>query len=569
MIRNIPAKWDLETDVIAVGSGGGGLAAAITAHDYGAGTVVLERSEQVGGVTAYSMGEVWIPGNHLAAALGINDPVDSGYRYIKRLSLGYADDSAILNQAIHAPVALKYFADNIGLKMTVIRNCPDYYYPFSEDSVAEGRLLEVEPFAAQTLGDWQSQTRVSPHVPYGMTHTDIFHCGGTANMLKWDYNVMAERLAKDERCLGPGLAAYFVKGVLDRHIPIHTNVNVRELIGDGARVVGVRGTRDGADFFVKANRGVVIAVSSYERNAALTKTLGHQIDPVSMVMSTIDGAHLRLAGPVGGRVVRVPDGTILGIHTPGEEQEGGLPLWRGALPFMGLPHTIVVNRGGKRFGDEAFYRSMSMALDIIDGATQTHPNFPCWTIFDSQARAKYPFGGVMPGQELPEGMGVKAESIGELARKIGVDVTGLEATVARFNGYSDRGEDPEFGRGTRPWSVVMCGDPRQTPNPNLGALLKPPFYAIAMRRMAGGGIASTGILADHDCRVLGWDDKPIEGLYVAGNSMARTDNGALMQSGVTNARGMTHGYLAGRHAAGKPSDLLRDRPERHVLEASA
>jgi 3-oxosteroid 1-dehydrogenase len=569
MIRNLPTKWDLETDVIAVGSGGGGLAAAITAHDHGASTLVLERSEQLGGVTAYSMGEVWIPGNHLAVALGIKDPAESGFRYIKRLSVGYADESAILNQALHAPVALKYFADNIGLRMTVIRDCPDYYYPFSEDSVPEGRLLEVEPFAAEALGEWQSRTRVSPHVPYGMTHADIFHNGGTANMLKWDYSVMSERLGKDERCLGPGLAAYFVKGVLDRRIPIHTGVDVQELIGDGARVVGVRAIKDGADFFVKANRGVVLAVSSYERNASFAKTLGPQIDPVSMVMPTVDGAHLRLAGPIGGRVARVPDGTILGIHTPGEEQEGDLPLWRGALPFMGLPHTVVVNRAGKRFGDEAFYRSMSMALDIIDGATQTHPNFPCWTIFDSQARAKYPFGGVMPGQELPEGMSVQAESIGELARKIGVDVKGLEGTITRFNGYSEQGEDPEFGRGTRPWSVVMCGDPLQKPNPNLGGLLKPPFYAVAMQRMAGGGIASSGLLADHHCRVLGWDDKPIEGLYVAGNSMARTDNGAIMQSGVTNARGMTHGYLAGRHAAGNPSDLMHKKNHREAFEATA
>ena len=108
----------------------------------------------------------------------------------------------------------------------------------------------------------------------------------------------------------------------------------------------------------------------------------------------------------------------------------------------------------------------------------------------------------------------------------------------------------------------MCGDPFQKPNPNLGPLLKAPFFAVELHRMAGGGIASTGVLADHHCRAIGWDDEPIAGLYVAGNSMARTDNGAIMQSGVTNARGMTHGYLAGRHAAGKPSELLRKHGDR-------
>jgi len=367
------------------------------------------------------------------------------------------------------------------------------------------------------------QTRVSPHVPYALTHEDIFRGGGLANMLKWDYGVMSERLEKDQRCAGPGLAAYFVKGVLDRSIPMHTGVHVEELVVEGARVVGLRATKDGRDYFVKANKGIVIAVSSYERKADYAKTLGHQLNPVSMVMTSIDGAHLRLAGQVGARIARVPDATMLGFHIPGEEQEEGAPLWRGALPFLGLPHTIVVNRAGKRFSNEAFYRSVYFALEIIDGGTQTHPNFPCWAVFDSQARAKYPFGSVMPGQEIPEGLGVKAQSVAELAGKIGVDAKGLAATIATFNGFCDHGEDPEFKRGTYPWGATMSGDPSQKPNANLGPLLKAPFHAVELHRMAGGGIAAAGVLADHHCRALGWDDKPIEGLYVAGNSMARME----------------------------------------------
>jgi 3-oxosteroid 1-dehydrogenase len=560
MIRHQSATWDLaatEVDLVSIGSGGGGLSAAITAQDHGASALVLERSDQVGGVTAYSMGEVWIPGNHHAAAMGIQDSPERGYRYVKSLSLGYGDDLAILNQAVHAPVALKYFEDRIGLKMCLIRNLPDYYYPLNPDGLAEGRYLEVLPFPAQSLDEWQSRTRVSPHVPYGLTHEDIFHGGGMANMMNWDFNIMAERLACDERCAGPGLAAAFVKGALDRHIPMHTGVHVEELMVDGNRVVGVRGVKNGKDFYVKARRGVVIAVSSYERNPGYARTLGHQLNPVSMVMPSVDGAHLRLAGPVGARIARVPDVTMLGFHVPGEEQEEGVPLWRGALPFLGLPHTIVINRAGKRFSNEAFYRSVYFALDAIDGSSQTHPNFPCWAVFDRQAREKYPFGSLMPGQEIPEGLGVKAESITELASRIGVDVQGLSGTVSTFNGYCESGVDLEFKRGTHPWGAMMCGDPRQTPNANLGPLTKPPFYAVPLQRMAGGGIASTGLLVDEHCRALGWDDKPIEGLYVAGNSVARTDNGALMQSGITNARGMTHGYLAGRHAAGSPSGLLR------------
>ena len=148
----LPEQWDMEADVVAIGSGGGGLCAAITAHDHGVSALVLERSDQVGGVTAYSMGEVWIPGNHLAREQGIEDSIDSGFRYVKNLSMGFGDDTAMLNQAIHAPVALKYFEDTIGLKMCVVRRLPDYYYPHVEDATAEGRCLEALPFPAETLG---------------------------------------------------------------------------------------------------------------------------------------------------------------------------------------------------------------------------------------------------------------------------------------------------------------------------------------------------------------------------------------------------------------------------------
>jgi 3-oxosteroid 1-dehydrogenase len=564
MVSKVPATWDLEFDLVAIGSGGGGLAAAITAKKLGLSSVVLERSDEVGGVTAYSMGEVWIPGNHLEQELGIEDSPESGLRYVKSLAMGYADDRAILNQAVHGPVALKFFEDAIGLRMQVIRDFPDYYYPHSNDSVAEGRYLEVEPFPAETLGEWQHKTRLTPHLPAGFTHYDIFHGGGLANILSWDYELLAERIGKDERCLGPGLAAYFVKGALDLNIPLHTGTSAEELIHDGARVVGVRATHDGKDVFIKANRGVVVAVSGYERDHDLAKTLSNVLEPVSMVMGTVDGAHFRLAGPLGARIARVPDPANLGIQMPGEEHDNGAPLFRGSLPFLGLPHTIVVNRAGKRFANESFYRSVYYAVEAIDGATQTHPNFPCWAVLDSQGRSKYPFGTAMPGGDLPEPLAVKADTLSELAAKIGVDPVGLEQTVERFNGYAEAGTDPEFNRGTHPWGAAMTGDPNHKPNANLGTLREGPFYAVELKRMGGGGITGTGLLADNQCRVIGWDNAPIEGLYVAGNSMARLDTGAMMQSGISNARGMTHGYLAAHHAAGQPSDLL-DRARRLEL----
>ena len=556
IIRNLPDQWDMVADVVSVGSGAGGLAAAISAHDHGASAMILERTEQVGGVTAYSLGEVWVPGNHLAAELGIEDLPESGFRYVQNLGMGYANDVAIINQAVHGPAMLEFFEQAIGLKMKVIRNCPDYYFGFSNDSVAEGRLLECEPFPAATLGEWQERTRVSPHVMYGFDHEDMYKNGGSANILKWDFTKMAERLEKDERCLGSGLVCYFVKGAIDRGIPMHTGIDVKELIGDGERVVGVRALRDGEELFIKANRGVVVAVSSYERTPAFTKTLGQQLEVQSVIMPEVDGAHLRLAGKFGARVARVPDVTMLGFRVPGEELQEGVPLWRNIMAFAGLPHSIVVNAQGKRFADEGFYRSLYFAVDQIDGATQKHPNFPAWLVLDNQARQKYPLASILPGQPIPEETGVTADTIEELAAKSGISAEGLATTIANFNAYCQANDDPEFGRGKSLWGAYMTGDRFHKPSPTLGPILEGPFYAVELSRLASSGIASAGIVVDEHCRAVSWEGGPIEGLYLAGNSVARLDNGAVMQSGMSNARGMTHGYLAGRHAAGKPSKLL-------------
>lgn len=548
MIRNLPEKWDVEIDLVAIGSGIGGLSAAITAHDLGARTMVLERSGQVGGVTALSQGQVWVPGNHHARDLGIEDSPESGFRYLQRLSMGYGEDEAIENFTSHAHEALKYFEDRAGLKMVAIRGCPDYYYGLTNDSVSEGRLLEVVPFPGPSLGEWQGKTRLSPQVPYGLTTQDIADAGGLAAMMKWDFELLGRRITEDERCAGSGLAAYFVKAALDRGIPLETGVSAEGLIADGERIVGVRARKDGQDLYIKAAKGVVIAVSSYERDRKLEKTLGNQLDPESMLFSAIDGSNIRLAAPFGAKIARVPEISMAGFSVPGEETDEGLPVWRSAMPIIGLPHHIVVNSKGKRFGNEGFYRSFYYQTDVIDGATQTHPNFPCWIVIDSQAREKYAFVSIMPGQDWPENFGVVADTIEDLAAKTGIDPQGLAETVARFNANAEKGVDPDFGRGEQPWGAWMTGDKEHKPNPNLGPIVKPPFYAVKMSRMGATGIPAAGLKIDGNANVVGWDERPLPGLYAAGNSAARMETGAVMQSGVSNARGMTYGWLAARHA---------------------
>lgn len=542
--------WDHEADLVSVGAGIGGLAAAISATEHAASAMVIESSSQVGGVTAYSFGQVWIAGNHYAAEFGIDDSAESGYRYIKRLGMGYEEDLLNRNHAEHAPEVLKFFEDRIGLRCRLVPDYADYYYPDFADGLPQGRFLEVLPFSAATLGDWQERTRTSPFVPYGLTHEDIFGSGGIANLLNWDFSIMAGRLERDERCLGPGLAAYFVKGALDRNIPLLTDTRVEEILTGPEGVIGVVARHNGDRIKIRARQGVVLATSGIDGNAEYERTLGNRLDVNSMVMSSVNGAHIRLAGRLGARVASVPDVSMFGYTLPGEEQEDR-PLWRNAMTDVGLPHVVVVNGQGRRFGDESFYRSLAFAIDYIDGGSQAHPNFPCWAVLDSQAREKYPFGSLMPGQEFPQDFALKADTLEELAAAMGLDGAALSDEIAIYNGYCRSGVDPQFHRGEKPWSKYICGDPNQRPNANMGEVVKAPFFAVRLSRISGGGVAAAGLAYDVHSRVLDYDDQPIKGLYVAGNAAARLDAGAGVQSGLSNARGMTQGFLAGRHAAAR------------------
>ncbi|MBN9492785.1 FAD-binding protein, partial [bacterium] len=390
------AGWDVEVDFVSIGSGIGGLAGAITAYDQGMSTVVLEKAALVGGVTAYSYGEVWVAANHLQEAAGIEDSQESGLRYCEWLSMGFGDEEQIRNYIVHSPIALKYFEERAGLRWHICKDFADYYWPQHEDTLEQGRFIEVEPFPAASLGEWQEKSRMSPHAPPGVTHDDMFEQGGAANILNWDFEAMGERMEKDERTLGPGLAAYFVKAALDRQIPLYTETPAVALVTEGDRVIGVKAQRDGKDFFVRADKGVLIAAGSYDGSSRFDHLYDHRGSRmVSAVPPSVTGDNLILGGSVGAMVGQVPTPHWLGFHIPGEEHDG-VPLWRMSIIETGLPHGILVNQSGRRFGDESFYRTIGHNSTIIEGGDQTLPNVPCWFVFDSQYHEKYPLGSLLP-----------------------------------------------------------------------------------------------------------------------------------------------------------------------------
>ena len=543
--------WDLEVDLMAVGSGLGAISAAIAAHDRGLRVAVLEKAPRLGGVSGFGGGEVFVPNNRPMRELGIEDSDEAGRRYFEFLSAGFADARLQAALLAHMKPAIEYMGKEAGVRWIAVEGLPDYYYPDAPGSHAGGRYLSVDLFDGKTLGEWQARTYpMTPHVPPGALHREMYAWGGLACVTTWDYELIGKRLADDQRSFGPGLMGWFVKAAMvDRAIPAFVDTPVRALVGEAGGVVGVVAEREGRAFRVRARRGVVLGVGGYDHNRELARQFEAMPDWNSACPPYLHGDHLVMAGELGAALAAVPPidlAMFYGYRIPGEESDGQ-PLYRSSWE-CGCPHALWVNRAGERFCDESFYKDYQPRLRLWDGQRQTMPNLPPFLVFDQSYRDRYPLGSFMPGQPLPPELAVQADTPRALAQQLGIDGDGLERTLARFTEFARKGEDPDFHKGSRPWSVRLTGD-QSYKNPCLGPVEKPPFYGVRLVPVSVG-INSHGLKTNESAQVMHVRGRPIGGLYAVGNSAALLDMGGGYQSGTSNMRAITWGWLAGRHAAG-------------------
>jgi 3-oxosteroid 1-dehydrogenase len=228
------------------------------------------------------------------------------------------------------------------------------------------------------------------------------------------------------------------------------------------------------------------------------------------------------------------------------------------------PHSVCVNRLGFRFVNESCsYDRFGIAM--IEDHRKTGANVPCWMIFDATYRAKYTCGGIMPASFMPDrkippdwwdNYVYRADTIGELAAKIGIDGTRLCGVIAEMNGYAATGVDLEFGRGRDTYDRYF-GDSRVSPNPCMGPIDKPPYYAV---RIDLGDLGTKGgVKADEHARVLDRQGHPIPGLYAAGNSSGSAFGNCYPGAGGTLGPALTFAYIAANDIATRAAAAPRRR----------
>ena len=239
-------SWDVEADVVVIGSGAAGLTAALAAHDGGAKVVVLEKAPTVGGASAVSGGVVWVPNNHHMTEVGISDSRDDAVGYVKRLSDGRSDPALIETFLDTAPQMLRFVEGATSLAFTPIKRYPDYH-PELPGGRPGGRSLDPGLFDSNELGPWKKKLRRSPI--FGMTAmsvTEATDWGVFSKPLKLPFKLLGERLSKGYVCYGGALVGRLLKALLDRGVAPMLETAARELLVEEGRVAGVRVHAGGA-----------------------------------------------------------------------------------------------------------------------------------------------------------------------------------------------------------------------------------------------------------------------------------------------------------------------------------
>lgn len=533
-------------DVVVLGTGAAGLAAAARAAAEGARVGLFEKAEKVGGTTAWSGGTVWIPLNRKSLEAGIVDDRETVLGYLDSLSHGMLIDDLIESYVDNGPVMLDWFEANTCFRYQPIVGFPDYH-PENPGGLPEGgRSIECPLFPFAELGDWADRVTRGYQISgeYMMSESSMSRHKPNGGP---DEAEFARRQIRDERGAGQAVIGHLLKACLDLGVePITEARATRLLIADGAVTGVVIEHADGTAEDVRARGGVIIATGGFEHDEELKRAFTRGPLPRTVAVPTNTGDGLRMAMRVGAQLGNMREAWWVPVIDV--EVEGwGQVVWQ-VNGERSRPHCIMVNDAGKRFTDEAAnYNAFGSAFHVVDVASFEYVNHPAWMIFDAHYLTSYGLAKHKDPENVPSWM-VSAPTIEELARTIDVPMERLTATVERWNQLCADGCDVDFSRGEsahdRFWGDGAFGLTRQT---TLGPLDTAPYFAVRVRSGALG--TKGGPQTDGAGRVLDVDGAVIPGLYAAGNAMASPMGMTYGGHGGTLGPCMTFGWLAGGDAA--------------------
>ncbi|ABM38009.1 FAD-dependent oxidoreductase [Polaromonas naphthalenivorans] len=553
-------------DVVVIGAGGAGMAAALYAAIDGASVLLVERSEFVGGTTAWSGGTTWIPGTRHGAAVNPADTLQDAKRYLDN-AVGERTPAA-LRQAFldNGPRAVDQIEANSEVKYRAYPRHPDYISDL-KGSTVNGRALEPLPFDGRLLGDLFRLIR--PPIPEftvlgGMMvdRTDINHLlalsksfASFRHAVKLLARHAGDRLRHPRGTrlvMGNALVGRLLYSLsLRKNVTLAMNTSVENIHQDAGGVKSVTLVNKGQRRSVQVRGGVILASGGFNRHPGLRQQMLPGVDAAwcPAAPGHTGQAH-ELAHKLGGHYAS--GGLSPAFWAPvstRQREDGSQAVFPHFMMDRAKPGMITVNQAGERFVNESTsYHLFGLKMQE---ASKTTPAIPAYLICDAEALRRYGLGMVRPGGKglapyLADGYLTQADSLEELAKKLGINAAGLKSSVHKLNAYAATGIDPDFQRGVTAYSQNMGDASRGGKNPNLGALSQAPYYAV---RLYPGDIgAATGFETDTDARVLGANRQPVGGLYAVGNDMHSIMGGTYPAPGITLGPGLVFAYLAARHA---------------------
>ncbi len=562
-----------ECDVLVVGTGAGGLSAAVTAASLGLDVLLVEKERYYGGTTARSGGWLWIPCSPVAQREGVQDSPEAARRYLQH-ETGNHFDGARVDAFLDAGPKMVDFMERETEVRFVLGPAFADYHPLAPGGSDGGRSICAAPFDARALGAEKDRLRppLAEITFMGMmigTGKELMHFFNVTRSVK-SAAVVAGLLARFGRdrvrhgramrlTNGNALVGRLAKSAFDRGVPLWTEAPVTELLMEGGRVTGAVVQRDGAPVRVVARRGVVLAAGGFPNDVARRQAMfrhaptGTEHWSPAPPGNTGDG--LRLGEAAGATVEdRYPNAAAwvpVSLVPRADGTSGPFPHF----VDRSKPGVIAVVRSGARFVNESdSYHDFIQAM-VAATPEQEHC---AWFVCDHPTLRRYGLGFAKPfplplRPYLRSGYLIRGRTLQELAAQAGIDPEGLARTVAAYNGPAARGEDPAFYRGSTAYNRSL-GDPSVTPNPCVAPVATGPFYAV---KVVPGDLGTfAGLRGDAQARVLDRAGRPIPGLYAAGNDLASIMGGNYPGGGITLGPAMTFGWIAAHHMAGPEAAAL-------------